>query len=136
MRVSHVHACSERYSSTLSSPFHPTSSSPHSSSISCSPSCSPSCTSSTNLRAVVTLRTSPKRRWTQLTNPTSAQAMSTRHKNTKDTQYITHISKLSQSTSCAISSHAGVKTCRVAESRAQHLPQNVLLPTSSSSSTQ
>ena len=70
MLVSHViHACSERYSSTLSSPFHPTSSSPHSSSISCSP----SCTSSTTLRAVVTLRTSPKRRWTQLTNPTSSQ---------------------------------------------------------------
>ena len=70
MRVSDViHACSERYSSALSSPFHPTSSSPHSSSISCSP----YCTSSTTLRAIVTLRTSPKRRWTQLTNPTSTQ---------------------------------------------------------------
>ena len=60
MRVSHViHACSERYSSTLSSPFHPISSSSHSLSISCSP----SCTSSTTLRAAVTLRTSPKRVW-------------------------------------------------------------------------
>ena len=68
MRVSHViHACSERYSSNWSSPLHPTSSSSHSLSISCSP----SCTSSTTLRAVVTLRTSSKRRWTQLTNPTS-----------------------------------------------------------------
>ena len=70
MRVCHViHACSERFSSTLSSPFHPTSSSSHSSSISCSPSCA-SCTTS---RAVVTLRTSPERRWTPLTNPTSSQ---------------------------------------------------------------
>ena len=66
-RVCHViHACSERCSSTLSSPFHPTSSSPHSSSISCTSSCS----SSTTLRAGVILRTSPERRWTQLTNPT------------------------------------------------------------------
>ena len=70
MRVSHViHACSERYYSTLSSPFHPTSSSSHSLSISCSS----SCTSSTTLMVVVTLRTSPKRRWTLLTNPTSLQ---------------------------------------------------------------
>ena len=47
VRVSHViHACSERHSSTLSSPFHPTSSSSHSPSISCSPCCS----SSTSLR--------------------------------------------------------------------------------------
>ena len=37
MRISHViHACSERYSSTLSSPFHPTSSSSQYLSISCS----------------------------------------------------------------------------------------------------
>ena len=71
VRVSHViHACSERYSSTLSSPFHPTSSTSHSSSISGNP----SCISSTTLRAVVTLRTSPKRRWTLLTNPTSTHS--------------------------------------------------------------
>ena len=70
MRVCHVvHACSERFSSTLSSPFHPTFSSSYSSSILCSP----SCTSSTTLRAAVTLRTSPERIWTQLTNPTSSQ---------------------------------------------------------------
>ena len=56
------------FSSTLSSPFHPTSSSSHSSSISCSPSCT-----STTLRVVLTLRTSPERRWTLLTNPTSSQ---------------------------------------------------------------
>ena len=66
---SHVHTCSVRFSSTLSSPFHPTSSSSHSSSISCTS----SCTSSTTLRAVVTLRTSLERRWTLLTNPTSSQ---------------------------------------------------------------
>ena len=46
-----------------------------------------------------------------------------RHKNTKSTQYITHISKLSQSTCCAIKNHSGVKTCRVAETRAQQLTQ-------------
>ena len=61
VRVSHViHACSERHSSTLSSPFHPTSSTSHSPSISCSPSCSlavPLAQSSTTLRTVVTLRT-------------------------------------------------------------------------------
>ena len=34
------------------------------------------------------------------------------------TQYIPHISKLSQSTSCAIKNHSGVKTCRVVETRA------------------
>ena len=45
-----------------------------------------------------------------------------RHKNTKNTQYITHISKLSQSTSCVIKNHSGVKTCRVAQPRAQLLP--------------
>ena len=57
-RVSHViHACSERHPSTLSSPFHPTSSYPCSSSISCSP----CCTSFTTLRAVVTLRTRAKK---------------------------------------------------------------------------
>ena len=59
---SHVHKWSEPFSSILGSPFQPTSSSPHS--------CSISCTSSTTLRAVVTLRTSPERRWTLLTNPT------------------------------------------------------------------
>ena len=58
VRISHViHACSERYSSTVSSPFHPTSPSSHSLSISCSH----SCISSTTLRAVATLRTSPKK---------------------------------------------------------------------------
>ena len=68
VRISHViHACSERYSSTLSSPFHPISSSSHSPSISCSS----SCTSSTSLRAIVTLCTSPKRRWSLMTSPTS-----------------------------------------------------------------
>ena len=68
VRVSRViHACSERHSSTLSSPFDPSFSSPPSSSISCSP----SYTSSTTLRVVVTLRTPPKRRWTLLTTPTS-----------------------------------------------------------------
>ena len=56
-----------------------------------------------------------------------------RHKNTKhnrynksnseNTQYITHISKLPQSTSCAIKNHSGVKTCRVPETGAQQLPQ-------------
>ena len=59
----------ERISSTLSSPFPSTSSSSHSSLTSCTS----SCTSSTALRAVATLRTSPERRWTQLTNPTSSQ---------------------------------------------------------------
>ena len=60
VRVSHnIHACSGRHPSTLSSPFHPTSSSSHSPSISCSPCCS----SSTSLRTVATLRTPPKRRW-------------------------------------------------------------------------
>ena len=68
MRVSHVHTCTERLSSTLSSPFQTTSSSPHFLSISCSH----SCTSSTTFRAAVTLRTSPGRRWTLLTNPTSS----------------------------------------------------------------
>ena len=53
-----------------------------------------------------------------------------RHKNTQhnrynseNTQYITHISKLPQSTSCAIKNHSGVKTCTVAETRAPQLPQ-------------
>ena len=55
-----------------------------------------------------------------------------RHKNTQhnryntihseNTQYIMHISKLSQSTSSAIKNHSGVKTCRVAETRARQLP--------------
>ena len=57
VRISYVHTCSECFSSTLSSPFHPTSSSPHLSSISCSP----SCISSTTLRAVATLRASPEK---------------------------------------------------------------------------
>ena len=43
--------------------------------------------------------------------------------NTENTQYIPHISKLPQSTSCAIKNHSGVKTCRVAEPRAPQLPQ-------------
>ena len=38
-------------------------------------SCSPSCTSSTILRALVTLRTPPRRRWTPVTNPASPQVM-------------------------------------------------------------
>ena len=42
---------------------------------------------------------------------------------TENTQYITHISKLRQSTSCAIKNHSGVKTCRVAETRALQLSQ-------------
>ena len=40
----------------------------------------------------------------------------------ENTQCIPHISKLSQSKSCAIKNHSGVKTCRVAENRAQQLP--------------
>ena len=43
--------------------------------------------------------------------------------NSENTQYIMHISKLPQSTSCAIKNHSGVKTCRVAETRARQLPQ-------------
>ena len=62
----------ERISSTLSSPFPSTSSSPHPLSISCSP----ACTSSTTLRAVFLLRTSPKKRWSLLTSLTSPQVMS------------------------------------------------------------
>ena len=56
-----------------------------------------------------------------------------RHKNTqhnrcntvtsKNTQFIMRISKLSQSTSSAIKNRSGVKTCRVAETRARQLPQ-------------
>ena len=42
---------------------------------------------------------------------------------TENTQYIPHISKLPQSTSCAIKNHSGVKICTVAETRAQQLPQ-------------
>ena len=61
----------ERISSTLSPPFPSTSSSFHSSLTSCTS----SCTSSTTLRAVATLRTSPERRWTPLTTPTSSQKM-------------------------------------------------------------
>ena len=56
-----------------------------------------------------------------------------RHKNTqhnrdnmiisKKTQYIMNFTRLSQSTSSAIKDHSGVKTCRVAETRARLLPQ-------------
>ena len=53
----------------MSPPFPSTSSSSHSSLTSCTS----SCTSSTTLRAVATLRTSPERRWTLLTTPTSSQ---------------------------------------------------------------
>ena len=75
VRVSHVtHARSERHSSTLSSPFHSTSSSSHFPSISRSPCCS----SSTSLRTVVTLCTPPTRRWCLLRSPTSTQVMSPR----------------------------------------------------------
>ena len=41
----------------------------------------------------------------------------------KNTQDIMHISMISQSTSSAIKNHSGVKTCRVAETRARQLPQ-------------
>ena len=61
----------ERISSTLSPPSPSTSSSSHSSFTTCTS----SCTSSTTLRAVVTLRTSPERRWTPLTTPTSSQPL-------------------------------------------------------------
>ena len=64
VRVSSWSSHDERISSTLSPPFPSTSSSSHSSSISCTS----SCTSSTTLRAVVTLRTSPERRWTDSTD--------------------------------------------------------------------
>ena len=60
----------ERISSTLSSPF-PSTSSSHSSLTSCTS----SCTSSTTLRAVAKLRTSPERRWTHLTTPTSSHEL-------------------------------------------------------------
>ena len=43
--------------------------------------------------------------------------------NSENTRYIPHISKLPQSTSCAIENHSGVQTCRVAETRAPQLPQ-------------
>ena len=43
--------------------------------------------------------------------------------NSENTQYITHISKLPRSTSCAINNHSGVKTCRAAETRARQIPQ-------------
>ena len=48
----------------------------------------------------------------------------------ENTQYIPHISKFPQSTSCAIKNHSGVKACRVAENRARQLPQ-VMSPKSS-----
>ena len=69
VRVNSWSSHDERISSTLSPPFPSTSSSSHPSLISCTS----SCTSSTNLRAVVALRTSPERRWTLLTDPTSSQ---------------------------------------------------------------
>ena len=59
----------ERISSTLSPPFRSTSSSSQSSLTFCTS----SCTSSTTLRAVATVRTSPKKRWIPLTTPTSSQ---------------------------------------------------------------
>ena len=43
--------------------------------------------------------------------------------NSENTPYIPHISKLPQSTICAIEDHSGVQTCRVAETRAPQLPQ-------------
>ena len=43
--------------------------------------------------------------------------------NSENTPYIPHISKLPQSTSCAIKNHSGVKTGRVAETRAPQLLQ-------------
>ena len=39
--------------------------------------------------------------------------------NSENTQHITHMSMFPQSTSCTIKNHSGVKTCRVAETRAQ-----------------
>ena len=73
--VSHlIHAWSERHSSTLSSPFHPTSCSSHSPSISRS-----SCCPSTSTRLVVTLCTPPTRRGGLRTNPSSAHFQSHMH---------------------------------------------------------
>ena len=55
------------------------------------------------------------------------------HKNTQHNRYnksnsenIPHIYKLPQLTSYAIKNHSGVKTCRVAETRAPQLPHNLL----------
>ena len=47
----------------------------------------------------------------------------TRHNmiNSENTQYIMHIPNLPQWTSCAIKNHSGLKTCRVAETRARQL---------------
>ena len=42
---------------------------------------------------------------------------------TRTLLYILNISKVTRSTSYAIKSHSGVKNCRVAETRAQQLPQ-------------
>ena len=50
-------------------------------------------------------------------------AQSVQQDKSENTQYITHISKLLQSTSCTIKNHSGLKTCRVAETRARQLPQ-------------
>ena len=50
-------------------------------------------------------------------------------RNSENTQYIPHISKLPQSTSCAIKNHSGVKTCRAAQTRAPQLP-HVMSPRS------
>ena len=46
----------------------------------------------------------------------------TYHTHSENTPYIPHISKMLQLTSCAIKNHSGVKTCRVAETRAPQLP--------------
>ena len=45
--------------------------------------------------------------------------------NSENTQYVTHISKLPQSTSYAIKNHSGAKTCRVAETRAPQLSKKI-----------
>ena len=78
-QVSHVRVISwwsrdERISSTLSPPFSSTSWSSHSSLISCTSSCTSS--SCTTFREVVTLGTSPEKRWTPLTILASSQVMS------------------------------------------------------------
>ena len=44
----------------------------------------------------------------------------------ENTQNIPHISKLLRLTRCAIKNHSGVKTCRVADTRAQQLPHTQL----------
>ena len=56
--------------------------------------------------------------------PRHKNTQHSRHKmiNCANTQYIMHISNLPQWTSCAIKNHSGVKTCRVAKTRARQLP--------------